>query len=95
VARERGLSPEQARALADGRAMTGRKALEAGLVDRMGDFQDALGRAAELGNFPADAAPDLITGPEKPLNLLREFLGVLLDNHLGQGMLTVQPVFMY
>jgi ClpP class serine protease len=75
--------------------MTGRKALEAGLVDRLGDFQDALARAIVLGQFPPDAVPDLIFGPEKDLPLLREILGVLLDIPLDRGIVTGQPVFLY
>ena len=37
VAERRGLAPEQARKLADGRVLTGRQALKAGLVDALGD----------------------------------------------------------
>jgi protease IV len=48
----RNLSEEQVRELADGRIFTGRQALEAGLVDSLGDFADAVDRAAELGGIP-------------------------------------------
>ena len=95
VIRERNLPSEQARSLADGRAMTGRQALEAGLVDRLGDYQDALDRAKELGQFPPDAAPDLVTGPEKSRSLVRELIGILMDIPLDRGILSAQPVFLY
>lgn len=49
VAQGRGLEEEQVRELATGEIMTGRRALEAGLVDRLGDFTDALHTAAALG----------------------------------------------
>jgi protease-4 len=37
------------RALADGRVFTGQEAKELGLVDAMGNFNDALERAGRLG----------------------------------------------
>ncbi|MDR2075794.1 MAG: signal peptide peptidase SppA [Desulfovibrio sp.] len=95
VIRERKLPPEQARALADGRAMTGRQALKAGLVDRIGDFRDALARAGELGRFPPGALPDLVTGPEKSFSLVREIFGVLLEISADRGIAAGQPVFLY
>jgi protease-4 len=95
VIRERDLPPEQARALADGRAMTGRQALEAGLVDRLGDYQDALARAKELGRFPPKVTPDLMVGPEKSRSLLREIIGILVDIPLDRGLVSTQPAFLY
>lgn len=41
VATHRHMTPEQVRALADGRAYTGRQALQLGLVDAIGDESDA------------------------------------------------------
>ena len=49
VARGRSLPEETVRELATGEVMTGQKGLEAGLVDRLGDFTDALMAAAEAG----------------------------------------------
>lgn len=49
VAQGRGLEEEQVRELATGELLTGRRALEAGLIDRLGDFTDALHLAAALG----------------------------------------------
>ncbi|MDR2160841.1 MAG: signal peptide peptidase SppA [Desulfovibrio sp.] len=94
VVRERCLTGEQAAMIADGRAMTGRQALKAGLVDTLGDYSDALARAAELGQFPPGVTPALVTGPEKKWSLLREIFDVLLDIRAGQTA-AVQPVFMY
>lgn len=51
VATGRGLPPTDVRGLADGRVFTGRQALEAGLVDRLGDLTVALDRAAELAGI--------------------------------------------
>jgi protease-4 len=43
-------------ALADGRVFTGRQAMAAGLVDEMGDLQDAIARAGKLAGLPESPA---------------------------------------
>lgn len=48
VANGRSLDVATVRKLADGRIFTGRQALEAGLVDKLGDLDDAVRLAAEL-----------------------------------------------
>lgn len=55
VSQGRKMPADVVRPLADGRIYTGRQALEAGLVDRLGDLQDAIdaaGEAAKLGKNP-------------------------------------------
>jgi protease IV len=47
----RDLSRQEVRALADGRIYTGRQALANGLVDDLGDFDEAVAKAAELGGI--------------------------------------------
>jgi protease IV len=54
VADDRGLTREDVLSLADGRIFTGRQALEAGLVDRLGDYQDAIAMAASMGGVPPE-----------------------------------------
>jgi protease-4 len=51
VVQGRKLSPGRAHALADGRIFTGRQALEAGLVDELGNSQDALQEAIRLAHL--------------------------------------------
>ena len=48
VARGRGMSPDQVRAVADGRVYSGQQALEVGLVDEVGTLDDAIRIAADL-----------------------------------------------
>ena len=55
VAEGRHMSIEAARAVATGEIFTGRKAVENGLVDELGDLQRAIDVAAEMGNVPAKA----------------------------------------
>jgi protease IV len=47
----RGMSETEVRELADGRVYSGRQALDNGLVDQLGNFQDAINKAAELGGI--------------------------------------------
>lgn len=51
VSRGRGIPEDKLRPLADGRIFTGRQALGLGLVDSLGDSQDAVKMAAELGGI--------------------------------------------
>jgi len=51
VSRERGLPVEDVIELADGRIFTGNQAKELGLVDLIGDFEDAIQIAAEMGGI--------------------------------------------
>ena len=51
VEKGREMEGEEVRALADGRIFTGRQAKEFGLVDELGDFEEAVNRAAELSGI--------------------------------------------
>ena len=70
------LKPEALERMSDGRVVTGEEALALGLVDEIGDYRDAVDRAARLAHLgvPADvwhprpARPgliDLLTGPSE------------------------------
>ena len=63
VALGRGKTVEEIEPLADGRVFTGEQAKENGLVDRLGNFQDALDRAAELAGI--EGKPVIIYPEEK------------------------------
>jgi protease IV len=57
---ERGMSTEQVLGLADGRVLSGRQAHALGLVDRLGNREDAIalaGRMAGLGSRPGLVRP--------------------------------------
>jgi protease-4 len=51
VAKERDMTLEQVDTIAQGRVWTGKKALELGLVDELGDMEDAIAKAAELAKM--------------------------------------------
>lgn len=73
VAQARGMETDALRPLADGRALTGNQALQAGLVDKIGSFSDALDELRGMCNAPADITIVEQPTPEEPL--LSQILG--------------------
>ena len=72
VTQGRGLARDKVTALADGRIFTGRQAMQAGLVDEMGDYQDALEVATKLAHLAPH--PPLDTDTSKSLMALVKHL---------------------
>ena len=68
VATGRGMEVDQVRGFADGRVFTGRSALELGMIDGTGNFQDAVDLTAELAGIPG--TPRLLEPPEPRLTLI-------------------------
>ena len=73
VVEGRGLSREKVETMADGRILSGRQALDLGLVDQLGDLQDAIATAAEMGDIPGK--PEIVKVEEREFSLLRFLLG--------------------
>ena len=72
----RGLDPKAVESFADGRIMTGEEAVELGLADKLGSFNDAVkavGMMTGLGS-----APELFT-PQKD-NFFTRYLGADVDS---------------
>lgn len=67
----RGLARQDVEAIADGRVISGEDAKELGLVDRLGNYEDAVEWAAELGGI---AGKIETVFPEKEKPLLIEYL---------------------
>jgi len=74
VAEGRKLEPAQVEKLAEGRVFTGRMALAAGLVDRLGTLDDAIDEARTLAGIAADEEIDRILLPE-PRGLFDDLFG--------------------
>ncbi len=73
VAEARHLEKEKVLKIADGRIYTGRQALEIGLIDKLGGFQEAIREAAELAGIKGE--PRVVyPRPEK-----EEFLGYFMQ----------------
>ncbi len=105
IAQARGMDRAQVAALADGRAFTGRQALERGLVDRLGGLQDALELLREQTGL-SEEAPILEGPPEEKLGLLRLILSsagigpgsahsARAASELASGLLGQRWVFLY
>ena len=94
VARERDMPLDKVRALADGRAMTGRQALAAGLVDGMGDRQEAVRRVKSMAGLAAEPVR-LVSGPEKPGGYLSDLLKSAMNGVLNERAGMEQPRFFY
>jgi protease-4 len=71
VAEGRKMLPNNVRKLADGRVFTGRQALSAGLVDELGNLEDAIKAAAKLAGIPGE--PGVVDKKDKTsiVDLLR------------------------
>ncbi|MGZ3440834.1 MAG: signal peptide peptidase SppA, partial [Polyangia bacterium] len=57
VAKSRGLDKEKLRKIADGRILTGAQALDAKLVDQLGNLEDALELAVKLADTKGEPVP--------------------------------------
>lgn len=65
VAQGRNMTPEAVDAVARGRVWSGRDALDAGLVDALGGYPEALALARELAGIEADAPVELRRFPQE------------------------------
>ncbi len=73
----RHMKREQILPYADGRAMTGKQALKAGLVDMLGDRETAYLELAKLCDL--EAPLPITEGPKKKESLLKELISSVLD----------------
>jgi protease IV len=73
VVTERKLSREQLVPLADGRVLSGRQAQRGGLVDRMGNVQDAIASAGRMAGLGSD--PKIMFPPEEKPTIFDVILG--------------------
>ena len=92
VARERHLPEDQLRSgIADGRVVSGRDALDAKLVNALGEIEDAYAKARELGKAPD--AP--VVSYEEPMNFgaLFRFFSDSSDSSSGKVELKVGTPF--
>jgi len=77
VSVDRNIDKDAVMEFADGRVMSGRQALELGLVDRLGGFRDAVLLAAELAGI--DGEPAIVRPRRKAISLwdlLEDLLGM-------------------
>lgn len=77
----RDLTIENLTPLADGRIMTGRQALESGLVDELGTFFDAINHAAERVGL--SERPDLFYPASEKIGFIQRYLNLMINNYIG------------
>jgi protease-4 len=83
VAAARGRTREEIHQRGEGRVFTSARALEEGLVDRVGGFEDACRRALELAGKPVPVELDVaLFGARPPRSGLLSLLGQLRGTHL-------------
>jgi protease-4 len=91
VALEREMDEASVRALADGRILSGRQALDAGLVDRLGTLSDAVAIAGRMGGIEGEPR---VQEPTRPMRLtLLDLVSGSLSKALRPG--TSAPGAMY
>lgn len=78
IATGRNMDLETIRKSADGRALTGRQAKELGFVDTLGDMETAVSILKSMCTMPEEAEVELLDGPPKETNMLRELLSSAL-----------------
>ena len=80
VSRGRKLEKEAVYRIADGRIFSGEQAKALGLVDTLGNFQDAVSEAAEIVGIEGD--PKVVYPPKKKLSLLDYLLQNMANNFI-------------
>lgn len=84
IARARGRTPAEIDSLGRGREWTGQQALERGLIDRVGTFDDAVALAKEKAGIPKDQEVEFVHYPKKP-----GFLEALQSGGFAAAMFTL------
>ncbi len=73
VAQGRKISKEKVQAIADGRILSGEQAKVLGLLDSLGNFEDAIAMAANLGGIKGE--PSVVYAKKRKFSLLQYLLG--------------------
>ena len=94
VAESRAMPEEMVRKLADGRIYSGEQAFEAGLIDELGNFTDAVSMAAELGGLDPKKPELIYPVSEKRFSLLNLLTGSNKQSLL-EGFMPEYPVLSF
>jgi protease-4 len=82
VRTERRLPASRVQSVADGRVLSGRQALQAGLIDRIGNLHDAISTAGRMAGLGDD--PRIVRPPRERFSLLDLLLGRGMDGGLAR-----------
>jgi protease-4 len=78
VAKERNIPMDQAAELANGQVYSGKQAVENGLIDMLGTFEDAVLLAARVAGHVEE--PEIVYPPEEKKGLLDMLFGDIFQN---------------
>jgi len=81
VAQARNLAEEKIREIADGRIIVGETAQQLGLIDELGNFEDAVNLAARLGGIEGE--PELEYAKKKQKSLMDYLLGTEVTEQIN------------
>jgi protease-4 len=76
VAGGRHMTPDQVRAIADGRVWTGAQAVGNGLVDSLGGLNEAIDKAKSLAKIPGGVHLRILPEPPSAVDTLKQALGI-------------------
>lgn len=76
VAHGRGMTTDEVRELATGWAWLGSEALDLGLIDSLGNYDDAIDRAADLGGIEGDYTIEVYEETDPLTDLYLDLLGI-------------------
>jgi protease-4 len=82
IAEGRNMDRSQVALVADGRIFTGEDAKTKGLVDRLGNYEDALAWAGEMGGIEGEVVP--VYAREEKLSLLRYLMSSSLSDLISK-----------
>jgi protease-4 len=82
IAEGRQMDRDKVQKLADGRIYTGEDAKDIGLVDRIGNLEDAIEWAGQLAGIEGDIIP--VYPPQKKISMLRLLSESVLDHLVGR-----------
>ncbi|MBU2549915.1 MAG: signal peptide peptidase SppA [Proteobacteria bacterium] len=92
LAKGRGLKEEQVAAIADGRIFSGEEAVDLGLVDGLGNFEDAVDAAARFGGLKR---PVRLIYPRKKTSFFEQILEGKSPVQILPGWITRPVAFQY
>lgn len=94
VSESRSLSEEEVKKIADGRIFSGEQAKDLGLIDQLGNFNDAVTLAAGLAGMKTETMPELIYPKGEDFSFLRLITGEKSESLLRQTGLS-GPILAY
>ena len=94
VTTHRKLDRDAVKIISDGRALTGKQAQKLGLIDSLGDTQDALHTLGKLTDIEPKKAL-IVYGPERKLSWVESLFESAVRIALEQKTTSQHPIFMY